>query len=179
MATEEANIRARLEYLRGEIRAEQIAMSEVAELQGLAGYIEPGDVELLEWAGVSESEARARAAYVACALWASTDDQGDPLDARYSAADIAPAALAEMAADVAGFIEEADRRGIDRSDWSDDELGHDLWLTRNGHGAGFWDRGRGFAGEALAALARSFEESDLYVGDDGLLYVYPEEGGRP
>ena len=22
----------------------------------------------------------------------------------------------------------------------DDQAGHDLWLTRNGHGAGFWDR---------------------------------------
>lgn len=44
----------RLEYLRGEIQAERISMSEVAELQGLADRIEPGDNELLEWAGVPE-----------------------------------------------------------------------------------------------------------------------------
>ena len=44
----------RLEYLRGEIRAERISYGEIAELQGLADTIDPGDVELLEWAGVPE-----------------------------------------------------------------------------------------------------------------------------
>ena len=44
----------RLEYLRGELRAERMSYGEVAELQGLADYIEPGDVELLEPAGVPE-----------------------------------------------------------------------------------------------------------------------------
>jgi hypothetical protein len=45
---------SRLEYLRGEIRAERISYEEIAELQELADQIEPGDVELLQWAGVSE-----------------------------------------------------------------------------------------------------------------------------
>ncbi len=49
------NARDRLEYLRGEIKAERISTSEIAELQGLAQYIEAGDVELLEWAGVTEN----------------------------------------------------------------------------------------------------------------------------
>ncbi len=44
----------RLEYLRGEIRAERISYGEIAELADLADEIEPGDVELLEWAGVPE-----------------------------------------------------------------------------------------------------------------------------
>lgn len=44
----------RLEYLRGEIRAERISYEELAELQSLADEIDPGDVELLEWAGVPE-----------------------------------------------------------------------------------------------------------------------------
>lgn len=44
----------RLEYLRGEIRAERISYGEIAELQSLAPFIEAGDVELLEWAGVPE-----------------------------------------------------------------------------------------------------------------------------
>jgi hypothetical protein len=44
----------RLEYLRGEIRAERISYGEIAELQGLAEYIDPADVELLQWAGVPE-----------------------------------------------------------------------------------------------------------------------------
>jgi hypothetical protein len=47
---------ARLEYLRGELRAERISTGELAELQSLAAFIAPGDVELLEAAGVPESQ---------------------------------------------------------------------------------------------------------------------------
>jgi len=50
----EGNIKARLEYLRGELRAERISWGDLAELQGLADHIEEGDVELLEAAGVPE-----------------------------------------------------------------------------------------------------------------------------
>lgn len=48
------NITKRLEALRAEIRAERISTGELLELQGLAKYIEKGDVELLQWAGVEE-----------------------------------------------------------------------------------------------------------------------------
>jgi hypothetical protein len=48
------NIPARLEYLRSQIQAECISYSELSELQALAGHIDAGDVELLEWAGVPE-----------------------------------------------------------------------------------------------------------------------------
>lgn len=47
-------IAARLEYLRGEIRAERISYGELCELESLAEHIEPHDVELLEWAGIPE-----------------------------------------------------------------------------------------------------------------------------
>lgn len=47
-------IKIRLEYLRAELRAERISVSELIDLQGLAEYIDPGDVELLEAAGVPE-----------------------------------------------------------------------------------------------------------------------------
>lgn len=47
-------IKQRLEYLRGELRAQRISYGELAELQSLAPYIEPDDVELLEAAGVEE-----------------------------------------------------------------------------------------------------------------------------
>ena len=48
-------IKKRLEYLRGEIKAEKISYGEIAELQSLKKYIDPSDVELLEWAGVKEN----------------------------------------------------------------------------------------------------------------------------
>jgi hypothetical protein len=47
-------IKARLEYLRGEILAERISYYEIAELEDLVKYIDPEDVLLLEWAGVEE-----------------------------------------------------------------------------------------------------------------------------
>ena len=50
-------IKERLEYLRGEIEAERISYGEISELQSLAEYIEPGDMVLLEWAGVPEEQA--------------------------------------------------------------------------------------------------------------------------
>ena len=43
------------------------------------------------------------------------------------------------------------------------QLGHDLWLTRNGHGAGFWDRGLGELGERLSEAARSLGEAYAFV----------------
>jgi len=44
--------KARLEELRAELRAERMSYGEMHELQSLAEHIEPGDVELLEAAGV-------------------------------------------------------------------------------------------------------------------------------
>lgn len=44
----------RLEELRVELRAERISYGELAELQSLTPHIAPGDVELLEAAGVPE-----------------------------------------------------------------------------------------------------------------------------
>lgn len=60
MSDGEKVIKERLEYLRGEIRAERISYGELAELQNLTEYIDPSDAELLEWAGVPEEEYRRR-----------------------------------------------------------------------------------------------------------------------
>jgi len=51
-----AYAKRRLEELREEIREERISTGEIAELQSLAQYIDPSDVELLQWAGVPEFE---------------------------------------------------------------------------------------------------------------------------
>lgn len=45
----------RLEYLRGEIRAERISTSEILELVALQEYISPDDVELRQWAEIEEN----------------------------------------------------------------------------------------------------------------------------
>lgn len=52
--------------------------------------------------------------------------------------------------------------------WEDDEQGgHDFWLTRNGHGCGFWPEP---AATRLTKASKAFGEVNLYVGDDGLIY---------
>lgn len=48
--------RDRLEYLRGELRAERISMGELHELQSLREHIAPDDLELREAAGIPEHE---------------------------------------------------------------------------------------------------------------------------
>jgi hypothetical protein len=52
--------------------------------------------------------------------------------------------------------------------------GYDLWLTRNRHGAGFWDRpemyGASLAKE-MTVFSHGMKELDLIVGDGGLLYL--------
>ena len=48
-------------------------------------------------------------------------------------------------------------------DWPLDQAGHDFWLTRNGHGAGFWDGDwKDSAGASLTEIAKSFGECNLY-----------------
>jgi len=49
-----------------------------------------------------------------------------------------------------------------------EQAGHDFALTRNGHGAGFWDRGLGVSGGTLTYAAHTFGESSLLVDVDGV-----------
>lgn len=52
--------------------------------------------------------------------------------------------------------------------------GHDFWLTRAGHGAGFWDRGLGELGDQLSALCgfrKRFDNVEVYLGDDGKVHL--------
>lgn len=105
-------------------------------------------------------------AYVEAALWSSTDDICQPLDRNYSVADIAPTTLAVMVADCAKFQSENDL-----SECGDSQAGHDFWLTRNGHGAGFWDGDWPETGDALTEAAKAYPVVELYVGDDGRIWA--------
>lgn len=107
--------------------------------------------------------------YQACALWASCDEEGEPMDSGEH--ELAQETLDQFLADCGAFLGEIEDAGIE---WRDalgwEQLGHDLWLTRNGHGAGFWDRDLGQLGDALTDAAKRQGSRDLYVGDDGLIY---------
>jgi hypothetical protein len=109
--------------------------------------------------------------YIATALWSSvdnTDDQGgEPLDANYSPDDLAPETLASMIEDCRAFQRDHNEDiALDL-----ERAGHDFWLTRNHHGAGFWDGDWPHdVGRRLTAASHAYDSVDLYIGDDGLIY---------
>lgn len=84
--------------------------------------------------------------------------------------DLAPAALPRIIADCNKFRDDA--KIVACIGDKDPQAGHDFWLTRNGHGAGFWD-GDWPEPDATYLDARSatFGNVDSYVGDDGLIYL--------
>jgi hypothetical protein len=97
------------------------------------------------------------------------ENGGEPLDANYGPDDLVPECLEAMRNDCASFVAASN---VDASDnWTAEEAGRDFWLTRNGHGTGFWDRGHGAEGRSLTQHAKSFGSCDLYVGDDGGIHA--------
>jgi hypothetical protein len=107
--------------------------------------------------------------YVEAALWSSTGDDDEPLDSTYDLSDIADETRKTILKDTKKFQED---NAKDLAQFNSARAGHDFWLTRNGHGAGFWD---GDYPEPQAArlteASKAFGETDLYVGDDGKLYL--------
>lgn len=123
-------------------------------------------------------------AYVECALWSTNDESndagGNPLDDNYTVFDIAPETLEAMARDCAAFQRdnEADLHACygvmgpyGARPGSPENAGHDFWLTRNGHGAGFWDGDwTEPQAERLTAASKVYGEVSLYIGDDGRIH---------
>lgn len=110
-------------------------------------------------------------AYLEAALWSSTDEStpegGEPMDLNFSIEDIAEECLERMVADCKKFQE--DLSSFIGNSYA--EAGHDFWLTRNRHGAGFWDGDWGpIDGNVLTEASHEYGEFTLYVGDDGKIY---------
>lgn len=111
--------------------------------------------------------------YLVAALWTDEEEVGEA-----GVDDLSDEAKAHVAAAVSEFVEKAgalipayfERRDQAGGHSAEAQMGHDLWLTRNGHGAGFWDRGLGELGDALSEIARGMGEVHLILGDDGKLY---------
>lgn len=111
-------------------------------------------------------------AYVECALWSSNCENdpdggpGDPLDKEHGPDDLSPETARRMRADAAEFFLQA-RELIEEKGPS--AAGHDFWLTRNGHGAGFWDGDWPENGDKLTTIAEVFGEVHLYLSDKGTI----------
>jgi hypothetical protein len=107
-------------------------------------------------------------AYLEAALWASSGEDGEPLDDKFSVEDFAQEAIDQAVKESNDFIR-ANLKDLE-SVGDQGQHGHDFWLTRNRHGAGFWDRGYGEVGKRLTEMAHPYGEVNAYVGDDGKLY---------
>lgn len=107
-------------------------------------------------------------AYLACALWTATDEHGEALDRVHTAEDFHPDTVTAARAECADFLQAASE---DAATLPAEQVGHDFWLTRNRHGAGFWDRGLGEQGRRLTDLAHPYGSADVYVGDDTFLHI--------
>lgn len=105
--------------------------------------------------------------YIAAMLWSSMDEAENPLDEKHSIEDISIEAMETILIDCKAFINKAG----DSIEDSMSRAGHDFWLTRNGHGAGFWDGDWNKSiDDQLTEISKSFGELTPYVGDDGKIY---------
>ena len=111
-------------------------------------------------------------AYLTCALWSSTQDDGSPFDDGYGIEDFSPESIQAAEKEINDFLSLLEAENILwEESLSEEQFGHDFWLTRNHHGAGFWDRGLGDLGKKLTEWAHSYGSSDVYLGDDGVVHL--------
>jgi hypothetical protein len=134
----------------------------------------PDDIDPQHYINQAATELNARLDsftnhYIIAALWSSNGDDDEPLDTKYGVEDLAPLTRIKMARDCRRF--QMDNSELLARAGDAEQNGHDFWLTRNGHGAGFWDRGYPEEiGDKLSEICRQWGEVYLYVGDDGLVH---------
>jgi hypothetical protein len=103
--------------------------------------------------------------YLETALWSSGDDDEFSGLTIYNFDTKSKDAAKK---DIIKFIADANKQFPDELETYDvQSLGHNIWLSRNGHGAGFFDDNN----DGLQELARKMKEKDIYVGDDGKVYI--------
>ena len=103
--------------------------------------------------------------YIDCMLWSSLDwtavgpdDNAPCLDESYGPDDLTIAAYNDCVRTCRGFLDYCKETGVPTDEQDASRNGHDLWLTSEGHGTGFWDRGLTH-GDALSKAAKLFTGS--------------------
>jgi len=98
-----------------------------------------------------------------------TAEWADGCEGDYTCASWSLAAIEEAKEVAAKFVSDAaeilERLDLD---WSD--IGHNLWLSRNGHGTGFWDRGWGDVGDKLHEIAKAMGPRSIYAENDEIFF---------
>ncbi len=130
--------------------------------------------------------------YLETALWSSYDysgpDENDdrPFDEDYDYTDFSDEARTAAYADCKRFMECLENTILDDDDEAADyadlweaadhlqgfeRIGHDFWLTRNGHGAGFWDGDYSIYGDRICEVLYKefgrYAELTPYVNSEG------------
>jgi hypothetical protein len=111
-----------------------------------------------------------RQGYIECALWLAKDAEGH--DAEVCEHEIPAEGIAAIDRETLDFYN-AHEAVWTAAGMDDAQAGHDFYLTRNRHGAGFWARGLGEAGRTLTNMAHAYGEFDIYVSETGEVFTYP------
>jgi hypothetical protein len=111
-----------------------------------------------------------------CLLWSEYDwahDNETPLDELFEVSDFSEEAVAQLREELTDFVESnvGDIELMISAGFDFGQIGHDFILTRNGHGAGFWDRGLGENGERLTEMVKPFGEVRAYSDNDNKLHL--------
>ena len=118
------------------------------------------------------------AGYIACALWCGVEfpenhpDVDRDKDYSASLSDIEEDTLKNMISDCYDFETKNQtelNKAFDQISYSEEMAGHDFWLTRNGHGAGFWDRNElpKELRDKLTSNSKEYGEVNLLRTDSG------------
>lgn len=99
--------------------------------------------------------------YLECALWTAEHDEATIFDFDPDTLTEAKSLCDRFEAENAEALE----RYYEKTNRTASSAGHDLWLTRNGHGAGFWDRVEGDAFLDLCAAAKALGEAYVIIHD--------------
>lgn len=99
--------------------------------------------------------------YLACAHWLLPEECPDINIDRCGS-------KRKMVKDCKAFLADVAASKCGTAGWTAEQAGHDFFLTRNGHGAGFWDRywaqdALCARGDKLSALCKPYGETDEYV----------------
>jgi hypothetical protein len=150
------------------------AMDEVRATYPNATFAEGADLEAV-YSGYRDA-----------ALWSTTndrhyDDPEEPENLDQTDYELSEEAEHHFRTDCAAFITENAElvAAVGELGMDGENIGHNFWLSRCGHGTGFWDRGHGELGDKLHEAAKKFGEDDLYVGDDDKIHSYYQHRSAP
>lgn len=115
-------------------------------------------------------------AYLVAALWSSTGEDSEPLDKSFNVNDYSQEAIDKAVTECAAFRSANDTRLV-AANIDEKEAGHCFWLSRAGHGSGYFDCKDHRSPDIECAACNELQKAaqkvgnlDLYPGDDGRLY---------